>query len=66
MGKVRRTSWVIVHVNVRWDRKEDKIREEKRKNRTQPGVRNRQKIILGLPWLIEHNPKIDWKTGKIK
>ena len=26
----------------------------------------RQKIILGLPWLIEHNPKIDWKTGKME
>ena len=26
----------------------------------------RQKIILGLPWLMEHNPKIDWKTGKME
>ena len=26
----------------------------------------RQKIILGLLWLMEHNPKIDWKTGKME
>ena len=26
----------------------------------------RQKIILGLPWLTEHNPDIDWQTGVIK
>ena len=26
----------------------------------------RQKIILGLPWLMEHNPKIDWKTRKME
>ena len=25
-----------------------------------------QKIILGFPWLSEHNPDIDWKTGKFK
>ena len=25
-----------------------------------------QKIILGFPWLNEHNPDIDWKTGKFK
>src|SRR5271170_124557 len=23
-------------------------------------------LILGLPWLKEVNPKINWKTGKIK
>lgn len=22
-------------------------------------------IILGLPWLQQHNPKIDWKSGKV-
>jgi hypothetical protein len=22
-------------------------------------------IILGLPWLREHNPKIDWRTGEL-
>ena len=26
----------------------------------------KQKIILGLPWLTEHNPIIDWKTGEMK
>jgi hypothetical protein len=25
----------------------------------------KQKIILGFPWLNEHNPDIDWKTGRI-
>jgi hypothetical protein len=24
----------------------------------------KQRIILGFPWLNEHNPIIDWKTGK--
>jgi hypothetical protein len=24
----------------------------------------KQKIILGFPWLNEHNPDIDWRTGK--
>ena len=23
----------------------------------------KQKIILGFPWLHEHNPEINWKTG---
>ena len=22
-------------------------------------------VLLGLPWLKEHNPTIDWKTGRI-
>ena len=37
-----------------------------RKNRTRLLVTGlgKQKIILGFPWLNEHNPKIDWKTGK--
>ena len=26
----------------------------------------KQKIILGFPWLTEHNPIIDWKTGTIE
>jgi len=26
----------------------------------------RQKIILGLPWLVKHNPDINWQTGVIK
>ena len=25
-----------------------------------------QRIILGFPWLNEHNPDIDWKTGVFK
>ena len=25
-----------------------------------------QRIILGFPWLNEHNPDIDWKTGEFK
>jgi hypothetical protein len=24
----------------------------------------KQRIILGFPWLNEHNPVINWKTGK--
>ena len=26
----------------------------------------KQKIILGLPWLMEHNLKINWKTRKME
>jgi len=26
----------------------------------------KQKIILGLPWLMKYNPDIDWWTGEIK
>ena len=25
----------------------------------------KQKIILGLPWLKEHNLEINWQTGKL-
>lgn len=25
-----------------------------------------QDLILGLPWLRQHNPEVDWKTGKVK
>ena len=25
-----------------------------------------QRIILGFPWLNEHNPDINWKTGEFK
>src|SRR5882672_6027547 len=25
----------------------------------------RMTIILGHMWLVEHNPKIDWSTGKV-
>ena len=24
----------------------------------------KQRVILGFPWLNQHNPDIDWKTGK--
>jgi len=23
-------------------------------------------VILGMPWLVIHNPEINWKTGKVK
>jgi Retroviral aspartyl protease len=26
----------------------------------------KQDIILGLTWLCEHNPKVDWKSGEVK
>jgi len=26
----------------------------------------KQDIILGLTWLREHNPEVDWKTGEVK
>ena len=25
----------------------------------------KEKIILGHPWLTIHNPRIDWTTGKV-
>ncbi|HEV7737123.1 MAG TPA: retropepsin-like aspartic protease [Chlamydiales bacterium] len=24
-----------------------------------------QDLILGLPWLRQHNPEVDWRTGKV-
>jgi len=24
------------------------------------------KVILGMPWLVCHNPEIDWRTGEMK
>jgi len=24
------------------------------------------KVILGIPWLVAHNPEINWKTGEVK
>jgi hypothetical protein len=27
---------------------------------------DRQNLILGITWLREHNPEIDWRTGKVK
>ena len=26
----------------------------------------KMEIILGMPWLVVHNPKINWKIGKVK
>lgn len=23
-------------------------------------------LILGYPWLVKHNPHVDWQTGKVK
>ena len=36
--------------------------------RTEINVIGGQKweVILGMPWLECHNPKIDWKTGEVK
>ncbi|RVE68626.1 hypothetical protein OJAV_G00093590 [Oryzias javanicus] len=25
-----------------------------------------RKLVLGFPWLCEHNPRVDWATGKIQ
>ena len=32
----------------------------------EPQVFGKQKIILGLSWLKEHNLEINWKTGKLE
>ena len=24
------------------------------------------KVILGMPWLVAHNPEINWETGEVK
>ena len=26
----------------------------------------KMEIILGMPWLVAHNPEINWKTGEVK
>jgi len=38
------------------------------RERTEIDVIGGQKwmVILGIPWLAHHNPKIDWKTGEVK
>jgi len=38
------------------------------RERTEIDVIGGQKwtVILGMPWLVRHNPEIDWKTGKVK
>jgi len=38
------------------------------RERTEIDVIGGQKwmVILGMPWLVRHNSKIDWKTGEVK
>jgi len=38
------------------------------RERTEIDVIGGQKwtVILGIPWLAHHNPKIDWRTGEVK
>ena len=38
------------------------------RERTEIDVIEEQKwtVILGMPWLVHHNPEIDWRTGKVK
>ena len=45
---------------------EFKIDSRKFKERFYVTGLGNQKIICGFPWLQKHNPKIDWKTGKIE
>jgi len=26
----------------------------------------RTEVILGMPWLVAHNPEINWETGEVK
>jgi hypothetical protein len=44
------------------------IRYEKHSERTLFAVTGlgRQNLILGITWLREHNPEIDWRTGKVE
>jgi len=41
---------------------------QKYQERTEIDVIRGQKwtVILGMPWLACHSPKIDWKTGEVK
>ena len=38
------------------------------RKRTEIDVIGGQKwtVILGMPWLAHHNPKINWRTGEVK
>jgi len=38
------------------------------RERTEIDVIGGQKwtVILGMPWLVRHNPEIDWRTGEVK
>ena len=44
------------------------IRYEKHSERALFAVTSlgRQNLILGITWLREHNPEIDWRTGKVE
>jgi len=41
---------------------------QRHRERTEIDVIRRQKwsVILGMLWLVYHNPEIDWKTGEVK
>jgi len=49
----------MVEVNIYYQRHREK---------TEIDVIGGQKwiVILGIPWLVCHNPEIDWKTGEVK
>jgi len=38
------------------------------RERTEINIIGEQKwsVILGIPWLVCHNPKIDWRTEEVK
>ena len=44
------------------------INYQRHRERTEIDVIGGQKwnVILGMPWLAHHNPKIDWRTGELK
>ena len=41
---------------------------QRHRERTEIDVIGGQKwsVILGMPWLVRHNPEIDWRTGEVK
>jgi hypothetical protein len=41
-------------------------RTHQKKNRFYIGDLGNTNIVLGMDWLIEHNPKIDWKKYTVK
>ena len=42
--------------------------QKRHRERTEIDVIGGQKwtVILGIPWLVQHNPETDWKIGEIK
>ena len=44
------------------------IYNQKHRERTQIDVigGQKQKVILGMLWLVYHNSEIDWRTGEVK